>query len=277
MSWRTVQTGIHGGSDMATMAAEERFDMGRVVGRAAGAVQRNLVLFAILALLLQAAPALVLRAVVPATPVVPGTLPSFGPFYFIALLVTLALYYVLQVAVTHVTVVDLKNEKPTLGPALTRGFRLILPLIGLGIVSGLGIMVGFIFLIVPGIILALMWSVAVPAMVEERLGIIASLGRSRALTKGSRGSIFLMGLAMFILALLVVGTIGLMTTGVDVASMMANAEAAANRSFGFIDIFGMLLNAVLVIFFTALIAAIYVELRYVKDGVEPQNLAAIFD
>ena len=58
----------------------------------------------------------------------------------------------------------------------------------------------FLF-IVPGIILFLMWSLAVPAKVVEHKGIFDSMSRSMELTKGSRGRIFIIMLLMLVLVL----------------------------------------------------------------------------
>ena len=49
-----------------------------------------------------------------------------------------------------------------------RRATVIIPLIGLSILVAIGVVLGFVFLIVPGVILYLTWSVAAPALVEER-------------------------------------------------------------------------------------------------------------
>ena len=51
------------------------------------------------------------------------------------------------------------------------------------ILFGLGVWVGLLLFIIPGIMLMLRWSVAVPACVLEGTGPVASLGRSAALTQ----------------------------------------------------------------------------------------------
>jgi hypothetical protein len=76
-----------------------------------------------------------------------------------------------------------------------RIFYLSLIMIGVGI----GISVGFILLIVPGIILALMWALTIPVAVLEDKGLRDSVSRSAELTKGSRGRIFVIGVLFLIL------------------------------------------------------------------------------
>jgi hypothetical protein len=60
----------------------------------------------------------------------------------------------------------------------------LLALTGMEVLLLLGLIVFFILLIIPGIWLYAAWSVAVPALMVERLGPVGALGRSRRLVKG---------------------------------------------------------------------------------------------
>ena len=66
----------------------------------------------------------------------------------------------------------------------------VLPLIGLAIVAGIGIAIGFVLLIVPGLILLTIWAVAAPVTVIEHPGVFAALGRSRDLVRGHGWQVF---------------------------------------------------------------------------------------
>jgi len=66
----------------------------------------------------------------------------------------------------------------------------ILPLIGFSILAGIGIAIGLILIIVPGLILLTFWSVGAPAIVAERVGVIEAFGRSWNLVKGNGWSVF---------------------------------------------------------------------------------------
>src|SRR6266403_470427 len=68
--------------------------------------------------------------------------------------------------------------------------RRILGLAGIMMGLGLGIGIGFLCLIIPGILLALMWSLTIPVAVVEGTGLVGSVQRSADLTKGSWGRIF---------------------------------------------------------------------------------------
>ena len=66
----------------------------------------------------------------------------------------------------------------------------VLPLIGLAIIAGIAIAIGFVLIIIPGLILLTIWSVAAPVMVVEHPGVFAALGRSRDLVRGYGWPVF---------------------------------------------------------------------------------------
>jgi hypothetical protein len=79
----------------------------------------------------------------------------------------------------------------SLRPALSRLPAILI----LALLQGLGIGAGLVLLLVPGIILATIWSVAVPAMVAEQTSIMRAFRRSQELTENLLGQIFLLFLA----------------------------------------------------------------------------------
>lgn len=66
----------------------------------------------------------------------------------------------------------------------------VLPLIAVSILAGIGIMIGFVLIIIPGLILITIWSVVAPVVVLERPGVFAAFGRSRQLVKGNGWQVF---------------------------------------------------------------------------------------
>ncbi len=92
--------------------------------------------------------------------------------------------------------------------------RAVTPVIGqlilVGIVAGIGIVVGFILIIIPGLILITIWSVAAPVVVLERPGGVRALGRSRELVRGNGWNVF----AVILLLVILVGVVG---SGIELA------------------------------------------------------------
>jgi hypothetical protein len=76
-------------------------------------------------------------------------------------------------------------------------------LILVGIVAGIGIVIGFILIIIPGLILLTIWSVAAPVVVLERPGGLRALGRSRELVRGEGWNVFAVILLLVILVAVV--------------------------------------------------------------------------
>jgi hypothetical protein len=86
--------------------------------------------------------------------------------------------------------------------------RAVMPVLGrllaVALVAGLGVVVGFILVIVPGLILLTVWSVAAPVVVLERPPGLRALARSRELVRGNGwqvfGVIFVLGVLVNVLA-----------------------------------------------------------------------------
>jgi hypothetical protein len=75
----------------------------------------------------------------------------------------------------------------------------LLGVIGISFIVGVAVM-GTAVVIVPAILLAIIWSLAVPAKVLENKGPLAALSRSVDLTKGDWGRIFVVGLLVVVLS-----------------------------------------------------------------------------
>ncbi len=76
------------------------------------------------------------------------------------------------------------------GDLFSAAMPAILPLIGFGILFGIGVTIGLLFLIVPGLILLTFWSVGAPAIVAEGIGPIDAFKRSWQLVRGDAWPVF---------------------------------------------------------------------------------------
>lgn len=176
-----------------------------------------------------------------------------------------------QAALTRSTVAQSEGRKASLGECLAAGFAVILPLVGLSILLALGVAFGFLLLIVPGIILYLIWSVAVPALVEERRGVFGSFARSSDLTYGAKWKIF-----GVMLVVLVVYWLASTIPVLAISSMdLTDAEGAFRMPTGFI-IANLAVGTLVNLFWGLVQASLYVELRDWKDGPATARLEEVF-
>src|SRR5262245_40398961 len=78
----------------------------------------------------------------------------------------------------------------TMGDLFSSASPAIVPLIAFGILFSIGVGIGFLLLIIPGLFLLTMWSVGAPAIVIEDEGPIGAFGRSWKLVSGSGWTVF---------------------------------------------------------------------------------------
>jgi hypothetical protein len=131
--------------------------------------------------------------------------------------------------------------------------HVILPLIVAGLLAGIGIGIGLVLLIVPGLILMTIWAVIAPVIVLERSGVMASFGRSRELVRGDGWRVFGVIVSVAIIVFVVRAILGAIAVGID-------DSLVARIAFDWI---GSSLTAPI----TAIVAAvIYFHLKGVKEG-----------
>ncbi len=63
-------------------------------------------------------------------------------------------------------------------------------IVGAGILLGVAVGIGFLFLIIPGVVLLTIWIAVIPAVVLEQRGVTDSFGRSRELVRGNGWNVF---------------------------------------------------------------------------------------
>ncbi|MGZ6011769.1 MAG: hypothetical protein ACXWK0_08035 [Caulobacteraceae bacterium] len=163
-------------------------DIGEVLGDTFAVIGRTAVVLANIAVMCLAIPAVIRIAGIVLTPVSP----IFGILSLIGSLGTLVGMLFTYATIFQVAMNDLHDQPTTTEAMFKIAARKFWPMAGLAILFGLGVFAGMVLLIVPGVILALAWSVAMPALVLEDRGVFDSFKRSAALTRGKRWSIFLL-------------------------------------------------------------------------------------
>lgn len=87
----------------------------------------------------------------------------------------------------------------------------LLPLMAVSVLFAIGVTIGFVLLIIPGLILLVMWAVVAPVMVLERHGVFATFGRSRELVRGNGWNVFGVILIVFFAVVVVSLLVALLT------------------------------------------------------------------
>ncbi len=261
---------------MATATADRPvFDLGRVVNRAIAVIGRNALSFFLISVLANI-PYIVMIGV--AGTIEGGALGLFRQGIAAAGTIALLLFgaigwlvgaFVLQAALTYATVTDLNGRRATFGDSLMTGLREFLPLLGLALLSGLGIIAGYLLLIVPGVMLAVAWAVIVPVRVVEREPVMDCFGRSAALTKGHRWSVFGLLIIYIFASFAISFASGLVVgAGGEIGGATNTVASLAAQAVG---------RVVTSVILSVGTASTYYELRFIKEGIGPQQLAAVFD
>jgi hypothetical protein len=137
-----------------------------------------------------------------------GTTTAFTATGLVWLFATLVLYLGASAASQGATVVAVSKVHLGTDTSVSEAFAgikgriLYLALIMIGV--GIGVSIGFVLLIVPGIILALMWALTIPVAVLEDKGLRDATARSAELTKGNRGRIFMVYFLFIVLMYIVI-------------------------------------------------------------------------
>ena len=181
---------------------------------------------------------------------------------FVVGLLSLILGNVVTGAISFGVFQFLRGKKPSIGSCISRGFSVLLPVIGVAILVGLIVGVGTLFCIIPGIIFYVMFCTAVPVTVVEKPGVIKSLKRSLDLSSGNRMAIFAV---LFVLVLMNIA----ITFGITFSIVAIGPQIG----LVFTQLIAVVLNGIMS---TALVV-IYYHLRSSKESIDVEEIAQVFD
>lgn len=257
----------------------EEVSVGRIISRGFGVIANNPVTILGIALLLGGIPTVVfsyyqqtlITGATDTEQAIGVLVVSLG-----GALVSMFCQAIVQGSLVRATIAYANGEKSSFGESIGAGLARALPLIGLSIIVALGVGFGFLLLIVPGVMLYVIWSVATPALVAERIGVFDALGRSRDLTRGARWQVFGVMAILLVATWMFAGAYAaamLGTTGFDNDGM--NGLADDGPSFVWILVEGLYATATITVWSTVT-AALYLELRNWKEGPADKALEDIF-
>jgi hypothetical protein len=108
----------------------------------------------------------------------------------VLLIGTVATYWFQGMVVEAVQDILDGRRDHTVGSLFQSALPVIWPLFLVGLLAGIGIAIGFVLLIIPGLFLLTIWAVLAPVVVVERAAVFEAFGRSRELVKGNGWQVF---------------------------------------------------------------------------------------
>jgi hypothetical protein len=246
-------------TDMSVAAAsfaEREFRVGAAMSKAMTVLSRNVLTFGIVTLIASLPNVLFFNR---QNPLVGN--PALVGWIFASAALFVVLNGLTQAVVLYGAFEDMRGRPVDILASLGRAWRRFVPVIGTSFMVILLAGLASILLIIPGVMLFTMWFVAIPACVVEQIGPWKSLDRSEALTKGNRWKLF--GIMLLLGIVSVVGD-----------ALMGALTVAAGMTIG---ILGSLIWSALVDAFSAtLVVVIYHDLRVAKEGVDTDQISAVF-
>lgn len=263
-----------------------QFEVGRVLGRTFTAIKNNWLKFSLLSILIAGLPMFLI-----------GLFPYFingaegvladGGMSDTAIMGTIAasvvggIVYIivsvmLQSILVHACFKDFAGETVSIKASAKTALKMLFPVIGIMILYTFGIMMGFVLLVIPGVLLMLGWMIAVPVLLVEKRGVTESLGRSWELSKGYKRWILLILVILTVISLVLTTIL----TFISVPFGDPNTAAFTGGSLTFWLVYASMsaiAQALAVMINASAAAAIYYEIRDLREGITPMSIASVFD
>jgi hypothetical protein len=249
-----------GGASTGRSAVGEPFSVGRALSRTFSVFSHGFIQFIVLTATAYV-PLLILQVVLIGNPRAAIERPILA--IFVPMIVVFIVGRISTATCLFGAYQIMRGRAFTIGASLMVALRRFWAILATSILGGLFAGFGLMLLVVPGFIVICAIYVALPACVIERLGPVASLKRSRALTKGNRWQIFGLYLVLAVLEWLL---------------SFGFAFVAKTIAGPVVGVYAQLAGQILVgAFASVLYAVVYHDLRVDKEGFDIEELASVFD
>src|SRR2546428_2183532 len=196
------------------------------------------VLFAVVGVIVQVVTELARQAfVLPTLPVnpTPQQVSSWFSALFEAFFLLIGVIFVVNIVFSTIAegiVVKLASEQITkgqvdFGASIRFAISRLLSIWALSIIVGIIVFLGALALIIPGIILAIMFSLALPVLLIEKKGVFDSMGRSRELVGHRWAKTFATFLVLAIIFIIASTIVGAISRPLGVAGPVVNGLLSA--------------------------------------------------
>ncbi|MDP7343078.1 MAG: hypothetical protein QF767_06895 [Alphaproteobacteria bacterium] len=254
-----------------------KFRVFAILGLSLSILFRNIVPFGLIALFIMS-PTYIYLYVSDPNPVLDD---GFNSAAGITDIIDIILSYFVTAILVFGVFQSLRGQPVSIIESVTRGLWVILPVIGVVVIRGLiwaafgGLMLGAMFaasgpaaIIVAVIVVILaiyvtciLWVIVPAAAVEGR--VLSSFGRSIHLTKGNRWRVF----GLLLMAGIISALVG----------MLAGFIGGAIGSYSSVILLTWAATAITTAFGAVVVTVAYYRLCLVKDGIDENQIAAVFD
>jgi MFS family permease len=251
-------------ASLSARFSESDFRVGRVLNRTASVLSRNFLIFFVITAVAHLPTLLLFNASTTITATSSGgEILRSSILIVLGLVLTIVLSTLSQAIVLYGAFQDMRGRQVNLTESLQVGLRRFFPIVGLAISMTLLGALAAILLLIPALILFTMWFVATPACVVERLGPSSSMRRSSQLTKGHRWKIFGLMLLLIIASAVAGPTITVSLTAIGGTPLALIGDVLWNGVWG--------------AFYAISVVVTYHDLRVAKEGIDIDQIAAVFD
>jgi hypothetical protein len=194
-----------------------------------------------------------------------GSPKQIGPGTVIALILLVLLLVafspIAQGAMTLAAGEAYRGQSVGIGAVYRASLRRALALAGTYLLLWLGVMVGLILLVIPGIYLAVAWTLATQVVMLEGMAGSSALGRSRDLLRGNMLRALGISIVAWIIMMIFSSVLPLLVSGIPIVRSVASALA----------------QSVAMAFYTGVGVVLYFDLRCRKENFDLEHLAQLVE
>jgi hypothetical protein len=143
-------------------------------------------------------------------------------------------------------------------------------LVWAGVVVSVVVGFGFLLFVVPGIIFALWFSLTVPTIIVEDIGVSAAMGRSKKLVGGNLGKVFVVGFVILAISFVLSGSFNFVG---GMAGVFIGGQSYALR-YSIQTLFSVAASILGAPIGAAAYILLYYDMRIRKEGFDLEMLAA---
>ncbi len=196
-----------------------------------------------------------------------ASLETIGYWGYIVMILRFFLGPLQQASMMQIVAEAYTEGKASLGKCLSVGLKRFLPLLVYSLLYGLIIGIGFLLLVIPGLIFLAVFAVGAPALVVEGLGPISALKRSAELTKGFRWQVFGFILVLYVIFIIISGSTRVIGAIMSPMFILSHTGIILNWAVAVLGSIFLLAGPVV----------LYFQLRIQKENLDLQGLSELVD